>query len=169
MLFLLIYTFYCLLFFSGQIWYPYFADYRSEGLAWEQWWNKTQRTLSVGPWSSQMMTAGIWMLQIHRRQQQLTRWKRPWCWERLRAGGEGKTIGWDGWMASLTQWIWFWVIPRSWWWTGMPAVLWFMGSQRVGHDWATELKWTEQNLSLPLITYTHMTMSAHTCTLIFSF
>ena len=58
---------------------------------------------------------------------------------RLRAGGEGDDRGWDGWMASLTQWIWVWVDSGSWWWTGRPGVLWFMGSQRVGHDWATEL------------------------------
>ena len=50
----------------------------------------------------------------------------------------------DGWMASPTQWTWVWVNSRSWWWTGRPGVLWFMGSQRVGHNWATELNWTEQ-------------------------
>ena len=47
--------------------------------------------------------------------------------------------GWDGWMASLTRWTWVWVNSGSWWWTGRPGVLWFMGSQRVGHDWVTEL------------------------------
>ena len=46
-------------------------------------------------------------------------------------------------MASLTQWTWIWVNSRSWWWTGRPGVLWFMGLQRVGHDWANELNWTE--------------------------
>ena len=40
--------------------------------------------------------------------------KRPWCWERLRAGGEGDNRGWDGWMASLTQWTWVWVVYGSW-------------------------------------------------------
>ena len=49
--------------------------------------------------------------------------------------------GWDGWMASLTQWSWVWMNSRSWWWTGRPGVLQFMGSQRVGHDWGTELNW----------------------------
>ena len=53
--------------------------------------------------------------------------------------------GWDGWMASPTQWTWVWVNSGSWWWTGRPGMLWFMGSQRVGHDWATELNWTEHN------------------------
>ena len=51
--------------------------------------------------------------------------------------------GWDGWMASLTRWTWVWVNSGSWWWTGRPGVLQFMGSQRVEHDWETELNWTE--------------------------
>ena len=59
------------------------------------------------------------------------------------SGGKGDDRGWDGWMASPTWWIWVWVDSRSWWWTGRPGVLWFMGLQRVGHDWATELNWTE--------------------------
>ena len=62
---------------------------------------------------------------------------------RLGAGGEGDDRGWDGWMASLTGWTWVWVNSRSWWWTGRPGVLRFMGSQRVGHDWATDLIWSE--------------------------
>ena len=74
---------------------------------------------------------------------ELTHWKRLWCWEGLGAGGEGDNRGWDGWMASLTQWTWVWVNSGSWWWTGRPGVLRFMGSQRVGHDWVTELIWTE--------------------------
>ena len=57
------------------------------------------------------------------------------------AGGEGDDRGWDGWMASRTWWTWVWVNSGRWWWTGRPDVLWFMGSQRVGHDWATELNW----------------------------
>ena len=69
-------------------------------------------------------------------------WKRPWCWEGLRAGGEGDDRGWDGWMVSPTLWTWVWVNSRSWWWTGRTGVLWFMGSQRVGHDWASELNWS---------------------------
>ena len=68
---------------------------------------------------------------------------RPWCWEGLRAGGEGDNRGWDGWMASPTRWTWVWVNSRSWWWTGRPSVLVSMGSQRVRHDWATELNWNE--------------------------
>ena len=59
--------------------------------------------------------------------------------ERLKAGGEGENGGWDGWMASLTQWTLVWVDSRSWWWTGKPGMLQCMGSQRVGHDWVIEL------------------------------
>ena len=71
-----------------------------------------------------------------------------WCekslmLEKLRAGEEGDDRGWDGWMASLTWWTLVWVNSGSWWWTGRPGKLQFMGSQRVGHYWATELNWTE--------------------------
>ena len=77
--------------------------------------------------------------------EELTHWKILWCWEGLGAGGERDDRGWDGWMASLTRWTWVWVNSRSWWWTGRPGVLRFMGSQRVGQDWATEMNWTELN------------------------
>ena len=73
--------------------------------------------------------------------EELTHWKRLWCWEGLGAGGEGDDRGWDGWMASLTRWTWVSVNSGSWWWTGRPSVLRFMGSQRVGHDWVTDLIW----------------------------
>ena len=68
---------------------------------------------------------------------------RLWCWERLKAGGEGDDKGWDGWMTSPTQWRWVWANSGSWWWTRRPGVLQSMRSQRVGHDWDTELNWTE--------------------------
>ena len=71
----------------------------------------------------------------------LTLWKRLWCWERLKAGREGDERGWDGWMASPTQWTWVWASSGSWWWTGKLGMLQTMGSQRVGHDWMTELNW----------------------------
>ena len=71
----------------------------------------------------------------------LTYLKRPWCWERLKAGREGDDIGWDGWMASLTRWTWVWVSSGSWWRTGRPGMLQSIGSQRVGDDWETELNW----------------------------
>ena len=84
-------------------------------------------------WSWNSNTLGTWC-------EELTHWKRPWCWERLRARGERDNRGWDVWMASLTQWTWVWVNSRSWWWTGRPGVLESTGSQRVRHNWATELK-----------------------------
>ena len=82
---------------------------------------------------------GHWM-------QKLTHSKRSWWWERSKAGGEGDDRGWDGWMASPTWWTWVWASSGSWWWTGKPGVPKSVGSQRDGHDRATELNWTLQNL-----------------------
>ena len=79
-------------------------------------------------WSWNSNTLATWW-------EELTHWKRPWCWERLKVEGEGDDRGWDGWMASLTRWTWAWASSRSWWWTGKPRMLQSMGSQRVGHDW----------------------------------
>ena len=64
--------------------------------------------------------------------------ERPWCWERLKTGGEGDNRGWDGWMASPTRWTWVWASSRRWERTGKPGVLQSMGPQKVGHNWATE-------------------------------
>ena len=75
--------------------------------------------------------------------EELTHLKRPRCWERLRAGGEGDSRGWGSLMASPTQWIWVWVGSGSLCWTGTPGLLKLMGSQRVRRDWATELNWTK--------------------------
>ena len=68
--------------------------------------------------------------------EELTHWKRLWCWDNLGAGGEGDDRGWDGWMASWTRWTWVWVNSGRWWWTGRPDVLRFMG-------WLSD--WTEFN------------------------
>ena len=68
--------------------------------------------------------------------------KRPWCCERLKAGGKGDERGWDGWTASPTQYTWVWVGSGCWWWTGRPGVLQSMGAQRLGHGWASELNWS---------------------------
>ena len=84
-------------------------------------------------WSWNSNTLASWW-------EELTHLKRPWCWERLKVGGEGDNRGWDGWMASPMWWTWVWVGSGSWWWTGKPGVLQSMGSQRVGHNWVTELK-----------------------------
>ena len=93
------------------------------GVHWKDWcWSWNSNTLATS-----------W--------EELTHWKRPWCWEGLGAGVEGDDRGWDGWMASPTRWTWVWVNSGSLWWTGRPGVLRFMGSQRVGHDWVTELNW----------------------------
>ena len=73
--------------------------------------------------------------------EELTHWKRPGCWERLKAGGEGDDRGWDGWMPPRTQWTWVWANSRSdWWWTRKPGMLQSTESQRVRHDW-TKLNW----------------------------
>ena len=70
---------------------------------------------------------------------ELTHWKRLWCCEGPKAGGKEDDRGWDVWIASSISWTWVWVSSGSWWWTGKPGVLQSMGSQRVGHDWVTEL------------------------------
>ena len=88
----------------------------------------------TGSWNSN--TLATW-------HEELTHLKRPWCREGLRAGGEGDNRGWDGLMASPTWWTWIWVNSGSWWWTGRLGMLQFMGLQRVRHDWAAELNWTE--------------------------
>ena len=91
-------------------------------------------------------TLGIWCWE-------LTHLKRPRCWERLRAGGEGDYRGWAGLMASLTQWTWIWVVSESWLWIGRPGMLQSIGSQIVRHDWATEPNRTgppPSSLHLPL-------------------
>ena len=90
-------------------------------------------------WSWNPNTLATWF-------KELTHWKRPWCWERLKAGREGGDRGLDGWMASLTQWTWDWASYRSWWWTGRPGVLQSTGSQRVRQDWATEQRWKGEGL-----------------------
>ena len=81
-----------------------------------------------GCWSSSILV--IWGKQTH--------WKSPWCLERLRTEGEEGIKGWDGWTASLMQWMWTWASSRRWWGTGRPGELQSMGLQRVGHDCTTE-------------------------------
>ena len=71
--------------------------------------------------------------------EELTHWKRPWCWERLKAGGEGDDRGWDDWVASPPQWTWVWASSWGWWWIGRPCVLQSMWLKRVRHDWVAEL------------------------------
>ena len=94
-------------------------------------------------WSWNANTLATWC-------EELTHLKRPWYQERSRAGGEGDERGgegdergWDGWVASPTLWTWVWVNSGNWWWTGRPGMLWFLGSERVGHYWVTALNCTE--------------------------
>ena len=115
---------------------PTSSSWRSAlGFLWREWcWS----------WNSSTLATSC---------EQLTHWKRLWCWEGLGAGGEGDNRGWDGWMASLTQWTRVWVNSGSWWWTGRPGMLRFMGSQGVGHDWVTELNWTKSKTVLSILNW----------------
>ena len=90
-----------------------------------------QSWIFIGIWSWSSCNLATWC-------KELTHWKRSWCWERLKAGGEGDNRGWDGSMDSLTRWTWVWVSSGSWWWTGKPGMLHSMGLQRVRYDLGTE-------------------------------
>ena len=117
------------------------------GVHWKDWcWS----------WNSNILAA--WC-------KKLTHLKRPWCWEGLRAGGEGDNRGWDGWMASPARWAWVRVNSGSWWWTGRPGMLRFMGLQRVGQDW---VNWTEWYLSYYKNIATALFITAPTHILLFA-
>ena len=79
-------------------------------------------------WSWSSPTSATWC-------EEPTHWKRPWCWGRLTTEGEGGDRGWDGWMASLTQWTWVWANSGR---IGKPGMLQSTGSQKVGHNWTIE-------------------------------
>ena len=85
-------------------------------------------------WSWSSNTLATWC-------QEPTHWKRPWCWERLKKGGEGDDTGWDGWMASLTSWTGVWASSGSWWWTEKPGVL----QSMYAKSWIPLSDWTELN------------------------
>ena len=99
-------------------------EYSFEGLIWS--------------WSSNNLATWLWRAYSLEKTLMLGK--------KLKAKGERGDRGWDGYMASLTQWTWVWVNSGSWWWTGRPGVLWFMRLQRVGHDWVIELNWTDEDL-----------------------
>ena len=105
-----------------------------------------QSWIFIGKTDAKAETPILWPPDV----KELTHWKRPWCWERLKAGGERDDRGWDGWMTSLTQWTWVWVNSGSWWWTGRPGAL------HVVHGVAksqTRLRdWTELSLEKVLVT-----------------
>ena len=90
------------------------------GVHWKDWY-----------WSWNSNTSATWC-------NELTHLKRPWCWERLRARGEGDDTGWDGWMASPTRWTWVWARSRKWWRTRKSDMLQSLESQRVRHNWVTK-------------------------------
>ena len=98
-------------------------------------------------WSWSSNTLATWW-------EELTHWKRPWCWGRLKAGKEGDDRGRYGWMASLTWWTWIWASSRSWWWTGKPGVLQSMG---VAKSWTWLSDWTPP----PLLKDEHSAEIAH--------
>ena len=101
-----------------------------------------QSWISFGRTDAETETRILWPPDC----KELTRWERPWCWERLKAGGEGDNRGRDGWMASPTWWTWVWTSSGSCWWTGKLGILQSMGLWRVGHDWVTELNWLKEFL-----------------------
>ena len=130
---------------------------QKEGWVLRNWcfWTMVKESLRI-PWTERRSNQSILKetnpeyslegLMLKLKLQPLATWceepthlKRPWWWERLKAGGEGGNRGWDGWMASPTQWTWVWVSSGGWWWTGRPGVLQSMGLQRVLQDWTTEL------------------------------
>ena len=114
----------------------------SPGVHWKDWC-----------WSWNSNTLATWC-------KELTHLERLWCWERSRAGGKGDNREWDCWMASPTQWTRVWVNSGSWWQTGRPGMLRFMGSQRVGHDWATELNRNSKSQRLiPVVFYVEIKLS----------
>ena len=127
--------------------------------AFELWcWRRCLRVLWTAKRSNQSILKEIspeyslegWMLKLKLQyfghlMRRTDSFEKTLCWKRLRAGGKGDDRGWNGWMASPTQQIWVLLDSGSWWWTGRPGMLQFMRSQRVGHNWVTELNWTELN------------------------
>ena len=117
--------------------------------AFEVWcWRRLLRVPWTERGSNQSILKGIspeFSLERLMLNEELTDWKRPWCWDRWRSGGEEDNREWDGWMASLTQRTWIWASHVSWWWAGRTHLLQSMGSQKVAHDWETN--WTELKLN----------------------
>ena len=110
------------------------------GVHWKDWY-----------WSWNTITLATWY-------EELTHLKRPWCWERLRAGGEGDNRGWDRWMASPTQWTWFWVNSGSWWWMRGLVCCGSWGCKES--DMTVWLNWTEL---YPFFRFHILTISKDIC------
>ena len=107
---------------------PWTAGRSNQSILKENWLNIHWKDWC---WSQSSNTLVLWC-------KELTHWKRPWCWERSKAGGEGDSRGWDDWMASLIQWMWVLANSEREWRTGKPGMLQSIGSQRVRHSWMTE-------------------------------
>ena len=97
-----------------------------------------QSWIFIGRTDAEAETPILWPPDV----KELTHWQRPWCLERRKAGWEGDDRGRDDWMALPIQWTWVWVSSGSWWWTGKAGTPQSIGSQRVRHNWATELNWS---------------------------
>ena len=147
--------------------------------AFEWWW---WRRLSRVPWTARRSNQSIlkkknqsWIfigrtdadteasILWHTWCEELTHWKSPWFWERLRAGGEGDNRGWDGRMASLTPRTWVWPGSGSWWWMGKPGVLQSTWLQRVVHYWATEVNWTRDSTLALLLCWPYQKPPERAC------
>ena len=100
--------------------YQYYIQYIYSTVSDSQSQRKSVLNIYWKDWCWSSNTLATWC-------EELTPWKRPWHWERLKAGGEGDDRGWDGLKASLIQRTWVWVSSGSWWWTGKPGMLQFMG------------------------------------------
>ena len=101
--------------------------------------SKDQFWILIGRWTWISNTLATWC-------EELTHWESPWCWERSKVGGEGGDRGWDGWMASPTQWTWVWVISRSWRWTGSLPCCNSWGCK--GSDMTEQLNWTRKEQTM---------------------
>ena len=121
--------------------------------------SKEIRPVNWKDWSWSSNSLATWY-------EELTHWKRPWCWERLKAGGEGDNRGWDGWMASPTQWMWVWASCGSWWWIRKPACYSPWSCKELGTteqlNWLTILSQGEQLWQLPTQTYVSVLTSPQT-------
>ena len=106
---------------GNQSWFQYSLEYSIE------YWIEYSREYWIFQYSLEELMLKLKLQYLATWCEVLSHLKRPWCWERLKAGGEGIGRGWDDWMASLTQWTWVWLNPRSWWWTGRLGVLQSMG------------------------------------------
>jgi len=112
-------------------------------------WRKSVLNIHWKDWCWNFNTLATWC-------EELTDWRRPWCWERLKVGREGVDRGWDGWMASPTEWTWIWASSGTWWWTGKPGML-----QSVASAWLSD--WTELNTFGPWLTMGNWNHTKQNC------